>query len=366
MSNQFGSEVHDAVELARSVAKVGGIALAAAIGDEVRTMFVGSDAQHVPLTADSLFPVASVTTLATALAIARLVDQGLVHYDDELSAHVPDAVAALPGIGLRQVLSHSAGLPADLAPTAVPYAQGLDWSTLRDACLHTELATAPRTAVQYGNVGYGLAAIIVERSTELPFLEALRTLVLDPLGIEAYLGDELPRAPVQLADVRGRWAGTDLEPFNSPFWRSLALPWAGLVTNLDGAFALIRAWQGHPVGFLKPATLQDATANQVGDLGGGQGRPLLWSWCPWGLGPEIHGTKTPHWAPSTADRASFGHAGASGCLVWSDRRADVTWAMLGTRTADNGWVIRYGSQIGAALLRLAQPGNAIPTTEQEI
>ena len=58
------------------------------------------------------------------------------------------------------------------------------WPTLRDACLQTELATAPRTTVQYGNVGYGLVAIIIERLTGLPFPDALRALVLDPLGIE--------------------------------------------------------------------------------------------------------------------------------------------------------------------------------------
>ena len=117
MSNQFSSEVYDAVELTRSTAKVGGIALAAAIGDEpVRTMFVGADAHDVPVTAHSLFGIASITELCTALAVARLVDQGLLHYDDELAVHLPDAAAALPGINVRQILSHSAGLPADLAP----------------------------------------------------------------------------------------------------------------------------------------------------------------------------------------------------------------------------------------------------------
>jgi CubicO group peptidase (beta-lactamase class C family) len=186
--------------------------------------------------------------------------------------------------------------------------------------------------------------------TGLPFAQALQQLVFTPLGIEAYLGDEPERTPATLADVRGRYAGSPIEPFNSRFWRSLALPWAGLVTNLDGMWKLIRAWEGYPHGFLRDATRRDAVANQVGDLSGGQVRPLWWSWCPWGLGPELHGTKTPHWVPPTADADSFGHAGASGCLVWSDPAKRVTWALLGTRTADNGWLIRYGSQISAALL----------------
>ena len=31
--------------------------------------------------------------------------------------------------------------------------------------------------------------------------------------------------------------GTHLDPYNSPFWRSLALPWGGLLTTATGALA---------------------------------------------------------------------------------------------------------------------------------
>jgi hypothetical protein len=51
--------------------------------------------------------------------------------------------------------------------------------------------------------------------------------------------------------------------------------------------------------------------------------------------------------------ASFGHAGASGCLAWRDPERDLSWALIGTRTADSGWLLRHGSAIGAALLEAA-------------
>ncbi len=355
----FTQEIVDAVERARSAGGVGGIALAARVGDEApRTLFIGGDEHDASLDAQSLFPVASVTKLATSLAVARLVDQGVLSYDDALFEHLPEAASALPGIGLRDILSHCAGLPADLDPASAPYALGLDWPALRDACLQTPLVAAPRSIVQYGNVGYGLMAIVVERLTGLQFADALRSLVIEPLGIEAYLQADLPRPAVHLSDVRGRRAQEGMEPFNSTFYRSLMLPWAGLVTTLDGALGIIDAWS--QPGFLQESTRRDATSNQVGDLGGGQIRPLWWQHCPWGLGPEIHGSKTPHWVPPSASASSFGHAGASGSLVWSDPEARVTWAIMGTRTADNGWLIRYGSQIGAALL---QSAHSSATTE---
>src|SRR6185436_14514352 len=103
--------------------------------------------------------------------------------------------------------------------------------------------------------------------------------------------------PAILAGVRGSEAGTELESFNSAFWRALAMPWAGLVTTVEGAIAIIRAYQGSPADFLRPATRARATRSHTGELGGGFVEPLIWPRCPWGLGPEVRGEKMPHWVP---------------------------------------------------------------------
>lgn len=336
---------------ALSGSRIKGIAVAVAHGDRAPDyLFLGADAAGRPVSPDSLFPVASVTKLATALAVLRLVDRGAVGLDDPLGRHLPEALAVRPGVTPRRLLSHTSGLPMDVSPGDAPYAPGLDWRALAGACLRTPLRHPPFTRVQYSNVGYGLLALVVELHTGMGFPEALQALVLGPLGVEGYLGVEPPRPPVALGGVRGRHAGTALEPFNSPFWRSLAMPWGGLLTTADGALRLVRAFLGAPPGFLRPETLAEATRNHADDLGGGFVRPLLWPRCPWGLGPELRDEKTPHWAPARADPGSFGHSGASGCVAWADPSAGVAWAILGTRVADSGWLLRWGPAIGAAVL----------------
>ena len=343
--------VQEALAAAMEQGRVPGIALASIYGDVPPTVtIVGTDGAGTPLAADSLIPVASVTKLATALAVLRLVDESEIGLDDELGVHLPTAQASQPDVTIRRMLSHTAGLPPDVPRGAAPYALGLDWPALATACLQTPLETPPGQRVQYGNVGYGLLALIVERVTGSPFTDALQSLVLQPLGVEGYLGTEPPRAVAKLADVRGRHRDGELEPYNSRFWRSLAMPWAGLVTTVDGALRLIAAFHARPAPFLQEATRQAAISNQTGELGGGSIPPLVWPFSPWGLGPEIRDSKTPHWAPDNADPTSFGHAGQSGCLVWSDPVAALTWAMLGTRTADGGWLLRHGRAIGTALL----------------
>jgi CubicO group peptidase (beta-lactamase class C family) len=169
--------------------------------------------------------------------------------------------------------------------------------------------------------------------------------------VEGWLGDELPRPPAMQAGVRGQHAGTELEAFNSPFWRRLAMPWGGMYATARGALQLVRAFRGVPPDYLGPGTRAEAVRNQAGDLGGGQVPPLVWPRCPWGLGPELRDAKAPHWAPSDASPDSYGHAGASGCVTWLDPRADVAWAILGTLTADGGWLIRAAPGIGSAILR---------------
>ncbi|HVC32748.1 MAG TPA: serine hydrolase domain-containing protein [Chloroflexota bacterium] len=345
------AEIRRAAEETMRVFQVPGLVVVATRGGQpLAQLFLGGDAAGHAVAPDSIFPVASVTKLATALAVLRLVDAGTLALDDALASVLPDAAAAQTGVTTRTLLCHDSGLPLDPRGETSLYAPGLTWPTLAQACLQTSLRWPPGSRVQYSNVGYGLLAVVVERLVGQAFPTALRSLVLDPLGIEGYLGSEPPRAPMVIADVRGPHADTPLAPFNAAFWRSLALPWAGLLTSVAGALGLLRAYQGLPVDFLELETLADATRNQTDDLGGGYAPPLVWPRCPWGLGPELRDQKTPHWAPAQAGPDSFGHAGASGCVAWSDPSTVVDWAILGTRTADNGWLVRRGPALGAAIL----------------
>jgi beta-lactamase class C len=302
------------------------------------------------LVVEDLFPVASITKLVLALAVLRLVEQGALALDAPLASYLPTARAAVPGVAIRNLLSHSSGLPMEVPPALAPYSAEQSWATLARAAMATPLEAPPNTRVQYGSPDYMLLAILVEQVTGWTYKAAYRQLVFEPLGIEACLGTEPPRPPAVIGDVRDRLEGTDLEWFNSAFWRRLAWPYGGLITNAAGALALVRAFRPGPTALLRPETAAEATANQTVGLGGGQYAPLLWADCPWGLGPELRGVKRPHWAPLEASPGSFGHAGASGSLAWFDPEADLAWAILGSRTALGGWLIRQGPLIGSALL----------------
>ena len=325
--------------------------------------FTGTDASGEAFHRDTLFPIASATKLATGLAVLRLVDRGSIDLDAAVERYLPEVHPTAAEVTPRMLLSHCSGLPLEVHPQSYSWSEGLSWRALAAACLQTPLQFTPRERVQYSNVGYGLLAQIVERVTDREFPDAMDTLVLRPLALEAYLGrGDLPREPAAILDIRSQHAGTALAPMTSAFSRRLALPWAGLVTTLGGLLTLLRVYTGERPDLIRPETVAEARADQTGGRAGGFGttdpflgsdasRAITWPRCAWGLMLELHGDKRPHWVPPASSPESFGQIGSTGCLAWYDPTRGTAWAFMAPRTTDSGWLLRHGIAIGNVALQ---------------
>jgi beta-lactamase class C len=333
-----------------------GIVIARADGSRDQA-FAGTDAAGRPMREDTLFPLASASKLATGLALLRLVDDGAFAFDDPLARYAPEALAARPDVTIRRLLSHTSGLPLDLSPELVSYDRSLDWRKLAAGCLNTPLRHEPATRVEYSNVAYGLLGVIMERVTGQPFRTIVETLVIEPLGIEAYVSRVPPRPLAAISGLDSPHVGTEIEPFNSEWSQQLTMPWSGVCTTAAGLLALAQAYAGDGPPLVRPATLAEARADQTHGLSGGFGttdpfigfngsKRVVWSPCAWGLTVEVRGTKRPHWTPPKTSPTSFGQLGSSGCLAWCDMEHGVSWAVIGPRTTDNGWILRQGGAIG--------------------
>jgi CubicO group peptidase (beta-lactamase class C family) len=129
----------------------------------------------------AVLPWWSFSKTVLAVAAMRLVEQGRLDLD-----------APRPGkpYTLRQLLTHRAGVPnyGRLAAYHEAVARGEDaWS--RDRLLAAvdadRLDFAPGEGWNYSNVGYLFAREAVEEAAGRPLAEALRDLVLAPLGLDA-------------------------------------------------------------------------------------------------------------------------------------------------------------------------------------
>ena len=128
-SEPFYANIRRQAEAALGAAGVPGIVIAFRQSDgPISRVMIGEDAFGRPLEIDSLFPIASITKLTTALVVLQLVDSDEINLDAPLSTVLPDARGARPGATVRRLLSHSTGLPYDVDMTWVRTATTVDWS----------------------------------------------------------------------------------------------------------------------------------------------------------------------------------------------------------------------------------------------
>jgi CubicO group peptidase (beta-lactamase class C family) len=121
----------------------------------------------------------------------------------------------------------------------------------------------------------------------MPFAQYLQEAVLSPLGMSA---TELRGSP-----AHAMWSScADL----AAFARELIAP--TLITRESAATATTPAF-----------------AELAGVIPGlGKYDP-----CPWGLGFEVRGDKSPHWTGRHNSPSTFGHFGGAGTFLWVDRGA---------------------------------------------
>jgi beta-lactamase class C len=345
------TQLHDYIETHQARGTLPGIVIATQYGfDDMSVSAWGADGDGHKLQIDSVFPVASITKLALALAVHRLIDQGQMQLDVPINTYIPEINHAGADRTIRSLLAHTSGYALDLPNKEGRYAHGLTWEALAAECIVTPPEAANDARVQYSNLGYGLLGIAIERITQERCADALVSLVIRPLGIRAWLGNDHAVTHAIIGEVRGRHRGTDLETYNSAFWRSLALPWGGLCTDAHGALSLVQAFSSQS-DLLSSPRRDEATQDHTHQLPGGFIKPLMWPSAPWGLGPELRGTKQPHWVAAEFPPDSFGHSGASGMLTWYDPHNLFGFALLGARAADGGWLLRHGPEI-SRLLRM--------------
>jgi CubicO group peptidase (beta-lactamase class C family) len=138
------------------------------------------------LTIDDPVRIASITKLHVALGVMRLVEQGRLDLDADVSERLGwrlrnPAFPDVP-ITLRLLLSHRSGLR-----DGIDYALPLG-TTVEEAVAAREawdLDHSPGAFFRYSNLGFPVIASVMEAATSERFDRLMERLVLRPLGLDA-------------------------------------------------------------------------------------------------------------------------------------------------------------------------------------
>jgi CubicO group peptidase (beta-lactamase class C family) len=238
--------------LARTVRADGpGAAVLIARGEQVLVRTARGRAHielGVPLSADHVFRIASVTKIFIAASILKLAEAGKLSLDDTLGTHLPEMTAAR-GVTIRQLLTHSAGIPEGSR-------KGNDRAARIAEIGARPLAFDPGTRWSYSNSGYILLGALIEKISGQLWHDTLRQQFFDPLQLKrTRYGDNdalvLNRAAGYTTDrTRGVLNVAPLDP---------AVPDAAgaLVSTVDDQFHWMRALvTGRAIGRASVAQMQ--------------------------------------------------------------------------------------------------------------
>ena len=145
-------------------------------------------ARRLRVTAQTVFPVGSITKQFTAAAVMMLVERGKVNLDASIARYLP---AAPHGnrITVRELLNQTSGLPdyledkpllaAIMAGTDGPHAIPSLVALVQNKPLHFK----PGTKYEYSNTNYALAGMLVARVSGMPYGQFLRREIFAAQGL---------------------------------------------------------------------------------------------------------------------------------------------------------------------------------------
>lgn len=148
----------------------------------------------LPVTAQTLFRIGSVTKALTGTLILRLVEAGALDLDTPVTAYVPWFTLSNPalnrGVTLRRLLSHTSGLPTDHAPFGPREPDALE-RRIRNDIPRYPLVAPPGERYHYSNVGLHIAGYLAEAVSGRPYADLMQDMVFEPLGMERTTFDPL-------------------------------------------------------------------------------------------------------------------------------------------------------------------------------
>ncbi len=278
---------------------------------------------HREMDRDTVFDLASLTkVVATLPAVLRLAGLGALALEDRVTRFLAGfRGGGRDAVTVRQLLAHTAGLPAGL-----PF-----WERCPDpdeagrALLRVPLSHLPGTRVVYSDIGFMLLGRMVSAVTGSALDVSVGELVTRPLGMtRTCFRPE--------AGAAGQAAATEVQPDSTALVGVVHdenARFLGGVAGHAGLFApagdLVRylneAWLGGD--FLAAACRREAGRNQTGGLGGARGL----GWVLRGDPADSMGTR---WPPG-----SVSHTGFTGTSLACDP-VSGGWAVLLTNEVHFG------------------------------
>jgi uncharacterized lipoprotein YddW (UPF0748 family)/CubicO group peptidase (beta-lactamase class C family) len=307
--------------------------------------------EWVPMAEDTIFDLASLSKLFTAVSVMQLVEDGELALSDTAASHIPAFAAnGKADITLEQLLTHTAGLPAWINI----YTAGSPEAALQRVW-DVRPSAAPGTGYVYSDLGLITLGKVVEKVSGRTLDEYVAEHITGPLGMT----DTMYNPP---AELLGRIAATEFqavpdrglvhgEVHDEAAWALGGVAGhAGVFSTADdlAVFAQMLlnggAYDGERI--LEAATVEQMMQDYTGQVSSAHR----------GLGPELEAWFY-HDVLTSADSA--GHTGYTGTSLVIDPRTETIAILMTNRVHPSR---NWGSVNGPRRAVARAAGLATPVT----
>jgi CubicO group peptidase (beta-lactamase class C family) len=167
--------------------------------------------QWIPMRKDTIFDIASMTKLFTSIAAVQLIQAGRIGLDTPVANYIPQFAANGKGtITIRNLLTHTSGLPADPNPSLCDYPT----NDQRWAAVYAVAPFAPpNTAYLYSDMNMMTLGRVIETVTGQTLDRVIAQRITGPL----HLTDTMYNPP---ASLQPRIAAEEYQP-----WTGRTIVW---------------------------------------------------------------------------------------------------------------------------------------------
>ena len=244
-----------------------GTVLLAGPGHATRTWSFGmaNKQSGTPVRTGTIFNLASVTKTFTALAIAQLVERGLLAFHDTIESYVDD----LPPVTIHQLLTHTSGVGRPARGPGLPGSP--DWDTVQefwDGTMAIIRSTPPRftpgTRHEYSNDGFFVLGAVVAQVSGMSYFDYVRRHIFGPARMTRTDFYTRPEVLARNDIARPYWTqrdGTRADLTASPFFLFCGGPDSGAYSTVHDMLAYARALRSGEL--LGPAFTDLITSGKV-------------------------------------------------------------------------------------------------------
>ena len=188
--------------------------------------------------ANTIFAIGSTSKAFTSAALAMLVDEGRISWDDPVTTHLPGLQLFDPFVTreltIRDLLSHWSGLPRG---DRLWYASGNTRAEILHRVRHLEPSWSFRSTYGYQNLMFLAAGEVVTAETGIAWGDFVAERIFRPLGMRRTTSSTLPLAGMENVASPHVWIDGVVRPVA---WRNLDN--VGPAGSINSSFAEMAEW----------------------------------------------------------------------------------------------------------------------------